>query len=1531
MVSPEAVCAEGKSTLVAIKGQALSPLNDSNLNTSLLELPQVTLERTQDLTGAAVSDSVVVPNDPQKPSAGDEEWTDQQDMAFTVCPPGTCSTQTPPLTDYTNLPTGLYSIQVQNRNGKSTTLPNALTLVPKPVVTRVDADLLCEDKDNDVTITGDWILRVNGMLGFLDIGGSGGKSFPITAVGNCRKLPSASDITVEACTTATVHIPGGSFQQGTYPISARGPSPVDCASTQDTNAPVTITFVRSPKLLSVVPDLICDAQMDRDITLNGADFLTVDGTNPVIHVGTKDYAPTTVSGCQSVTGPGLREVVQQCTTLTFTIKKGDLDAMNYGVTVTNPKPADCTTMPAVDLTVVPPPVLTSVMPDLACDAQGPETVTLVGSGFLYITANGSTSGPMVTLMGGGVSMMLPAKPVSASCTMVTGPTENPVLSCAMVTVSVSGLPPGAYGFNVTNPEPAGCSSTNTVTFVVTAPPVVQSVQPAGICAASASAVPITVTGTGFLTVNGTAPSVSFTPTGAGSAFTVAPPNVTASGCAPVTLGQTEMVQSCTTLTVNVPKSAVALGQSFKVAVSNPPPAGCTSQEMVAVVGEPPPTLTSVSDGVNVSPPGTAILCQNGGTLTLTGTNLPPGARVTVSKPGGGVGSTLDASMVVGGSGCTGTPAECTSVVATFGPGLATGSGYSVTVQTAPDAACTAGPVGTVKVVTGPLVVFADPQLVYNKVAISMTVYAANVTGTIQKVVIANQATGQMRTFCNTGAGCDGTVSAPSSGRAVVTLPAGLDPGSWSVTVFDQGGSCNTAFLADAFMVTAIPPNLTATITPSFGYVGEDVAVTIKVDKPLDSAPRVYLSSASLTSAVALKAVALTDAMTITAIIPANSLTAGDYDLIVTGQSGGATVVALTTKAYHANANPTPVITSLDPPDAITSQAITFNILGRNFSTSATVSLPSCQPAGFTVPPLAVTVNSSSSISVTTTFSSVGVCTVRVTNPDGAFFDFASISVSNPASKLTNTTQLPNLLTVGRRAPGAAVANATPAARFVYAAGGDGGSEASALSSVESTPVDLTGALSGWTLQRYGMVHKRTFVGLVNIGRFLYAVGGSSGAGALSTVERAAVLDPLRVVNVSDLEVDPSAAGLKGGTWLYRIAPVMDATDPFNPANAGTPQPEGLAGETFTVLLPSVKSGGLKVTLIFNPLPGGHVDHYNIYRNADQSSTLEGSEVLIGSTAAGTGNAATQMFADDGIAPTSTQKPLPIGSTGAWTSSEDALGIVKTMATARSGAGVTALQDPADPTVYWLYALAGNTASEAAPSTVASYELAKITVAADGSQTMSAWSNGATALPLGARWQLGAYGLTFRYTIAMTAGATTSNTAAYVFAGSGAGASGTEVGVVKPGSGQLTTDGTTNGLTTLSGSASMPAVQGYGSFAAPMFAQYQQVGTTTATTLLSAVNGYLFELAGVSGGTVSNGSTQTVVLAPGQSGGTASVTIGAIPPPPKLKGWSNSASLVTARNLPVAVDDNGFIFVIGGGTSATPQPGTALNTVESTIF
>ncbi len=592
--TPTSVCTEQLTTTVTLAGEGLSPLvTDSLTKDPKLNLPQVTLVPQKTLTGDAASgDGFLIPDDATAPQYSRVTWTSQEQLTVQVFPE---LAVTP----------GLYTVHVANKNGKTVDLPSAILAVPPPTLAKVEADLLCKDQDNTVTLTGDFFLQIGDLKPTVAVGP---KTFDPKSMGGCRDLPGPQG--VKACTSMTLAIPTKSLESGTHVITVKNPQTAACSSTAST---VTLTFVPCPTLGDVKPDLTCTAEGTRGVTVSGTGFLSVDGRTPTLNLGTEKL-PTTLLDCTDVTGVGLREVVKSCSTAKATIPQGALSPTgtftNFKASVTNPTPADCTTLESVTFTTVPQPTVASLVPDLTCTNATDTTVIVNGTGFLTIKENASSplAYPRVAF---GTTVVTPT--AAGGCTDVTGPLET-VQSCTSLTLTIArtALPPSGafstFAVKVTNPAPADCSSQQSLSFTTVPPPAVTSIVPDLVCTASGS-VSVTVNGTGFLTVQADPTSAPTLPVVAVGAQNLTPTGV--SGCTAVT-GPTETVQSCTAMTVALPQGLAAT--SYAVAVTNPAPAACSSNDTITVAVADPPVISSLT-------PDIATAANAPVTATLTGTGF----------------------------------------------------------------------------------------------------------------------------------------------------------------------------------------------------------------------------------------------------------------------------------------------------------------------------------------------------------------------------------------------------------------------------------------------------------------------------------------------------------------------------------------------------------------------------------------------------------------------------------------------------------------------------------------------------------------------------------------------------------------------------------------------------------------------------------------------------------------------------------------------------------------------------------------------
>ncbi len=182
-------------------------------------------------------------------------------------------------------------------------------------------------------------------------------------------------------------------------------------------------------------------------------------------------------------------------------------------------------------------------------------------------------------------------------TFVSSTILNATLTGAMFQLA------GTLPVGVTNPAPGGGSAAAPGGFSITnAVPTVSALSPSAVNAGSATAVTISVTGTGF----------------SGSSTASISGGLTAAASTQLAT----VYVSPTSLTVTIPASLLPLATVLSVAVTNPAPGGGTSGSVSLQVTNAIPVLQGVS-------PVALSASASNATLTVTGSNFVQGATVSI--------------------------------------------------------------------------------------------------------------------------------------------------------------------------------------------------------------------------------------------------------------------------------------------------------------------------------------------------------------------------------------------------------------------------------------------------------------------------------------------------------------------------------------------------------------------------------------------------------------------------------------------------------------------------------------------------------------------------------------------------------------------------------------------------------------------------------------------------------------------------------------------------------------------------------------
>ncbi|MBN2529590.1 MAG: hypothetical protein JXR76_24590 [Deltaproteobacteria bacterium] len=790
----------------------------------------------------------------------------------------------------------------------------------------------------------------------------------------------------------------------------------------------------------------------------------------------------------------------------------------------------------------PTPTLLRISPAVVCSAQLSTDVTITGKGFSpspkdSLTDKGKLALPQIsiqqTLQLDGSAATAPPVVLNSDVTDAadTRVTWTSMAQMAFTVDQTLALTPGIYDLHMANPT--GGKGTLAGALVVVAPPVLNSVQPDEICSAQADTT-ITLTGAGFLQLNGEVPTVTIS-------------------------------------------------------------AGATSVTATAVT----PVQTSC----------TAI----------------PGRTDT---------------------------SVCTQITATVGAGTILDDGtYTVSVTNPCSAGCATETTAMLTVVPAPIVYSLDPPAIYNGISIRETFYVSGLDTAPVGVNVIPVGGGTATALTNV------VWEQTSPNKVEATVQSGLAAGSYDVVIVTDG--CNAVQSGQlTFVDAATIALLSPAVEQPFGLQQTDVPVNIVAKADADLAvgevnfsptPRVYFSNASMNEAVPLRAVTFESSAQLSAVVP--KLPADTYDVTVINiVQGVAPTVGFLQNAYRSTTVAPPVVSDVSPTLIGTEAAQQVTVTGQNFI-SPQVTLE-CRDGA--TPPATITAgNTDTSLDVVIDGSGLNTgvtCVVRVNNTtDNTWDEWSAISAANPAANIEPFIAGMNMNTA-RRAPAVAVGSATRKARFLYAIGGDDGTSAGAMISMEAASLGRFGDVNGWRTLQTTLPSGRTLARAKRYGNFMYHMGGMAADGTVTNeILRAEILNPLNVPFIDDVDIrfDPEGGynGLAAGAWTYVVAPVYAAADANNPGG------EGLPSEAFALYTPDVP-GGVYVNLSWNTVLGADgatpAVQYRVYRTP-LVNQIASEMRLLATVDAVAGGAQTYEDQNSALA-NAAKAPLLTGALGQWHSS-----------------------------------------------------------------------------------------------------------------------------------------------------------------------------------------------------------------------------------------------------------------------------------------
>jgi hypothetical protein len=668
---------------------------------------------------------------------------------------------------------------------------------------------------------------------------------------------------------------------------------------------------------------------------------------------------------------------------------------------------------------------------------------------------------------------------------------------------------------------------------------------------------------------------------------------------------------------------------------------------------------------------------------------------------------------------------------TFSEGVIFGTAGSQTVSAADtsNSSVTGGQTVSVNFVLFGL----DPTIVYNGADFTVQMWTA---GLSSAPTVQITPSGQSSPATPLQSQFDAT-----TGKLTANVPSGTPAGAYDVNV--SGPGADTETLSGALTVTNTTTLSLTGISPPFAWNQAASNHTVS-GSPFVTGARTYLINPSSPSPAAIAEPGQFLSPDTLEIHVLSGLASGSYDVVVVNPDGS---VGRLPDALTVTSAAPPAISAVTPLSIANTSGQNLAITGSNFS-SATVTV---FDDNGTPPPLTSGPCTASTCSVTVNASGLTVgdtLVFRVTNGDGSYSDYGPITVTNGPAALPAPVAGPQLNSA-RRAPALAVARDASGGSFLYAIGGDNGTSAGALSSVEASTIDGFGNPEPWRGVN-PLPSPKTLLGAVGIGQYVYAIGGSDGNTAVASGYRAQVLDPSGAPEISGytLALPTGTSHLGGGSWQYQVSATFPTTDANNPGG------ESLGSFPVTVNVPATP--GVTATLNWSAVPGA--SGYRVYRTATAGGTVP---VLLATTA-GT------SYTDNGNSTTETQDALTDGALGKWAA-------LPAMSSARAGAGAAVGYDPSNPSQAYIYMMFG---LNAAGATLSNYEYLPVNFNPDGSQTVGSWTTG-TSTTSNPRWQLSAVSVTNAQASNVPAGTN------YVYALSGTNAGGStayavDAGQVGPG-------------------------------------------------------------------------------------------------------------------------------------------------------
>ena len=813
-------------------------------------------------------------------------------------------------------------------------------------------------------------------------------STAITITGT--NLTGASSVTVGGTAATSVVVVSATSITAVTPVGTAGAKTVSVTTGLGTaNSTNAFTYVAAPTIASVSPSS-GPLAAGTAITITGTNLtgatVTVDGAaatsvvvasatsitavTPSGTAGAKDVVVTTIGGV--ATSTGAFTYVAAPTVSSVTPTSGPLAGgtvmtvvgtgfVNGSTTVLIDSTFECTSV-----NVLAPTLLQATTPSGTVGSKSVKvrtaggTVTAVST-FTYaaaptIASVSPSSGPLSA----GTAITITGTNLTNASSVTVGGVAATSVVVASATSITAVTPTGTAGAKTIVVTTAGGSTSQAITFTYVAAPTIASVSPSSGPLAAGTAITITGTNLSGATVTvGGAAATSVVVNGSGTSLTAATPVgtagakdvvVTTVGGAATSTGAFTYVSAPTIASVSPSSGPLSAGTAITITGTNLTGATSVTVGGVAATSVVVASATSITA---VTPTGTAgaktiVVTTVGGStsqaitftyvaaptiasvspssgpltagtaITITGTNLT-GATVTV----GGAAAT---SVVVNGSG--------TSLTA--GTPAGTSGAQNVVVTTVGGAVTSTG---AFTYVAAPTIASVSPTTGSALGATPITITGTNLTGVTVTV----------------GGAAATSVTVNGAGTSLTAVTPAGTVGAQNVVVTNVGG---TATLTGGFTYFVPAPTI-ASLSPNSGTTLGGTPITISGTN-FTGASSVTFGGAAATSVVVVSATS------ITAVTPSGA--EGAQNVSVTTAGGTATATAAFT--YLTNA---PTITGVVPNSGPFSGGTTITLTGTNFTDASRVTIGGIAATSFAV------VNATT-ITAVTASGTDGLQSVAVTTP-----------------------------------------------------------------------------------------------------------------------------------------------------------------------------------------------------------------------------------------------------------------------------------------------------------------------------------------------------------------------------------------------------------------------------------------------------------------------------------------------------------------------------------------------------------------------